>query len=379
MLCGVCRLSSEGLNQKQWMTEALDLARRSEGRVEPNPMVGALIIRDGDVVGRGAHEVYGGDHAEIIALGAAGEKSRGSTLVVTLEPCSTTGKTPPCTEALLKAGVARVVYGTVDPDSRHQGEGLSILEKGGVEIVGPVLEAECLGLLDRFRRHLSSSGPFVIAKWAMTLDGKVATRDGDSQWISGTASRRLVHEVRGSVDAIIVGRGTVEKDAPSLTARPEGPLAARRVVLDRQLSLPDDWKALRDGGPPILVFHSASASSERKAQLESLGVDLCALDDTTDQDFLTSALVAMRERGIQRVLVEGGPRLLGTFMDARQLHQIMVFVGPAVFGGLSAPGAIAGEGCLSVAEGLPLEAGHWTVLDGDAVYEAFVAQDSTES
>ncbi len=353
------------------LDEAVRLARRGVGEVEPNPPVGAVVVRDGEVVGRGWHARYGGRHAEVAALEDAGERARGATMVVTLEPCSTTGKTPPCVDATLAAGVTRVVVGAIDPNPRHAGRGLSLLRDAGVEVVGPLEDPASEGLLARFRRHLDSGRAFVIAKWAATLDGRIATRGGESRWISGEESRARVHELRGRVDAIAVGRGTVDADDPSLTARPPGPRAPRRVVFDRSLRLRDDWRALADGGPEVLLVHGPEAPADRRAALADRGATL--VEVVGDAPSAAAAAVrALRERGVERLLVEGGPTLLGAFLDAEVVDRVAVFVAPKVFGG-DAPGAVGGAGILRIADGPTFEDGGWSVRGADALYEGFVA------
>src|SRR5436309_2908852 len=221
------------------MHRALELAERGRGFVEPNPLVGAVLVRDGQVVGEGWHQRYGQAHAEVNALSAAGEAARGATLYVTLEPCCHHGKTPPCTDAVLKAGVARVVVAMADPFPKVSGGGLAILRAAGVEVHVGLCEPEARELNAPYLKLLRTGRPWVHAKWAMTLDGKIATRTGDSKWISGEESRRRVHELRGRMDAILVGRGTVVADDPLLTARPAGPRVAARVVVSASGELPE--------------------------------------------------------------------------------------------------------------------------------------------
>jgi diaminohydroxyphosphoribosylaminopyrimidine deaminase/5-amino-6-(5-phosphoribosylamino)uracil reductase len=352
------------------MDEAIVLAEQGIGQVEPNPPVGALVVRDGQVVGRGSHPFYGGPHAEVLALESAGAGARGGTLVVTLEPCSSSGKTPPCTGLVERSGVARVVVGAVDPDPRHAGAGLEFLRERGVEVVGPVAEHRTEHLLRRFRRHLALRRPFLICKWAMTLDGKLATRTGESRWISGEASRAIVHELRGRVDGILVGAGTVARDRPSLTARPEGPLRALRIILDRGLRTPPDWPALCDGGPPILLFHEPAASTSRKTRLNQAGARTVSAE--AGDRFLISVLEQLHAQGTKRVLVEGGARILGLLNDQRLIDQVLVFVGPRLFGGALAPSPLAGLGIERADDGSGFEAASWRIIGQDAVFQALV-------
>src|SRR5579884_2079657 len=221
-----------------WMRRALELAEHGRGYVEPNPLVGAVVVRDGQLVGEGWHQHYGEAHAEIHALAAAGEGSRGATLYVTLEPCCHFGKTPPCTDAVLRAGIRRVVAAMPDPFPAVAGKGAELLRQAGVTVELGIGEAEARRLNAPYLKLLEKRRPWVHAKWAMTLDGKIATRTGDSKWISNEASRRIVHALRGRMDAVIVGAGTALADDPLLTARPPGPRVATRAVLDSTGRLP---------------------------------------------------------------------------------------------------------------------------------------------
>src|SRR3954451_2333572 len=224
---------------RDWMRQALQLAERGRGVVEPNPLVGAVVVRGGVAVGEGWHQRFGGPHAEVHALAAAGDAARGATLYVTLEPCCHYGKTPPCTDAVLRAGIARVVAAMTDPFPQVAGQGVAILRAAGVDVETGTGEAEARRLNAPYLTLLGKGRPYVHAKWAMTLDGKIATAAGDSKWISGDASRRLVHDLRGRMDAIIVGAGTVRADDPLLTARPPEPRTPARIVLSTSGRLPE--------------------------------------------------------------------------------------------------------------------------------------------
>lgn len=359
-----------------FLREATELARRGIGNVEPNPPVGAVLVKDGVVVGRGYHAAYGDAHAEVVAIRAAGANAYGATLYVTLEPCSTHGKTPPCVAAVIEAGIERVVVKCVDPNPRHRGAGVDMLRAAGIRVDSSPGDADEEGLLKRFRQHVDSTRPFVIAKWAETLDGRIATRIGESKWISSEASRRRVHDLRGHVDAIVVGRGTVERDDPLLTARPPGPRCARRVVFDRMLASPVTWRAVREGGPPITFVHGVRAPEQRRRDWAARGVDLIEVGDREPVDQVKSALALLRLRGVGRLLIEGGPTLLGSFHDARVIDQVVVFVAPKLFGGAGAPSPIGGRGVDTVEEGLRFEWVRWETLTDDAVFTGFVASDA---
>ncbi len=251
-----------------WMRKAVELAERGRGHVEPNPLVGAIIVRDGRAVGEGWHQQYGQAHAEVNALAAAGDAAHGATLYVTLEPCCHHGKTPPCTDAVLHAGIARVVAALADPFPLVAGQGAARLRSAGVAVEFGV----CADLARRqnapYLKLLAAGRPYIHAKWAMTLDGKIATRTGDSQWISSDASRRVVHELRGRMDGILVGIGTALADDPLLTARPPGPRTATRVILDAQARLPLDCRLVRTAREvPTLIATTPAAPAETVAAL----------------------------------------------------------------------------------------------------------------
>src|SRR5687768_16016216 len=291
------------------MSRALALALRGEGHVEPNPMVGCVLVRDGQIVGEGFHERFGGPHAEVNALAAAGDQSRGATAYVTLEPCCHHGKTPPCTRALLAAGVKRVVVAVEDPFPQVRGSGIKELREAGIKCEVGVQAEEAEWVLAPYRKLIAIGRPWVIAKWAMTLDGKLATRSGDSKWISGEASRQLVHELRGRVDAIVVGRGTAEQDDPLLTARPTGPRVATRIVLDRRATLASSSKLVQTtGDAPVLVVVGQAASEEDQARLRAAGCEVVLLGPHESLDEL---LCELGKRRMTNVLVEGGATVLG--------------------------------------------------------------------
>lgn len=337
------------------MRHALALASRGRGGVEPNPMVGAVVLdAAGVVVGEGFHDRFGGPHAEIHALAAAEGRARGGTLVVTLEPCCHHGKTPPCTDAVLAAGVARVVAAMADPFPRVAGGGVARLREAGVAVEVGVCEAEARRLNAAYLKLLATGRPWVHLKWAVSLDGKTATRTGDSQWISGPESRRRVHELRGVVDAVVVGRGTVEADDPLLTARPPGPRAATRVVLTSSGRLPERCKlreTARDG--PVLVFTSAG-NEGRLAGWAADGAEVVALPAGDSGLSIDDVLTELGRRRMTHVLVEGGAGVHGAFLDAGAADELHVFVAPLLIGGATAPGATGGSGAEKLKQALRL-------------------------
>ena len=337
-----------------FMDRALELAERGRGAVEPNPLVGCVIVRDGHVVGEGRHERYGGPHAEVHALRQAGESAHGATLYVTLEPCSHFGKTPPCSRAVIAAGVARAVVALRDPFPAVDGGGMADLRTAGIEVAGGVRESAARELNAPYLKLLSERRPWVIAKWAMSLDGKIATRTGDSRWISCESSRREVHALRGRVDAIMVGRGTAERDDPLLTARPPGPRTATRVVVDRLARLaPDSQLARTARDIPTLVAVSDQAPAIRRAALAACGCELLESPGGESAEQLCELLDEMGRRRWTNVLVEGGAALLGSLVDARLLDELHVYMAPKLIGGVAAPGAVQGLGLDKVADASP--------------------------
>jgi diaminohydroxyphosphoribosylaminopyrimidine deaminase / 5-amino-6-(5-phosphoribosylamino)uracil reductase len=337
------------MNDAHWMQLALELARRGQGFVEPNPMVGAVVVRDGALVGEGWHRKYGEAHAEVEALMGAGILARGSTLYVTLEPCCHWGKTPPCADAVIKAGVRRVVMAMADPFPAVSGGGIRKLREAGIEVAVGTCEAEARQLNAPYLTLVLQERPFVHAKWAMTLDGKIATHTGQSKWISSEESRRVVHELRGRMDAIIVGAGTVRADDPLLTARPPGPRKARRVALSSNGLLPTDCQLLRTAREtPVLVAGNAIDDAERSS-LESAGCEVLAVNSIAD------LLTEFGRRRFTNVLVEGGAAVFGSCRDAGLIDEVHAFIAPLLLGGSAALGPMRGLGAKSIPEAPKLE------------------------
>ncbi|HEV3022822.1 MAG TPA: bifunctional diaminohydroxyphosphoribosylaminopyrimidine deaminase/5-amino-6-(5-phosphoribosylamino)uracil reductase RibD [Pirellulales bacterium] len=348
------------------MRRALELAAGGRGRVEPNPLVGCVIARGAEIIAEGWHRQYGGPHAEVDALAMAGNRAAGATVYVTLEPCCHFGKTPPCTRALIAAGVSRVVAAMHDPFPVVAGQGEHELRAAGIEVETGVLEEEARALNAPYLKLTESGLPWVIAKWAMTLDGKIATRTGESRWISSEASRRVVHELRGRVDAVIVGSRTAQQDDPLLTARPPGVRQAVRIVIDSQAALsPDSQLARTARQVPLIVAAAASAPAENRQRLTSLDCEVLSLTGTTHAGRLRELLAELGRRRMTNALVEGGGMLLGTLADLGQIDELHVFVAPRVMGGTEAPSPIGGQGVARVCESLSIDAPQWCDSGGD--------------
>lgn len=327
-----------------WMGRAIKLAKNGIGLVEPNPPVGCVLVRDGQLVGEGWHERFGGNHAEVNAILAAGEKAKGATAYVSLEPCCHQGKTGPCTAALISAGVTRVVAGSMDPFPQVAGKGLKILHQNGIETLAGCRQEDAIEALQAYLHFVQTGRPWVIAKWAMTLDGKIASRTGASQWISCENSRHLVHQWRGQVDAILVGSGTVLADNPHLTARPAGPRIPTRVVLDRRGRLPvtsNLVKTIREA--PLLVVTSEKSPPVWRAGLEENGTEVLVIREE-DGNFLGSLMQKLGKRSWTNLFVEGGNQVLGALFDQELIDEVRVFVAPTLLGGDQAYSPLGGLG-----------------------------------
>lgn len=337
----------------QWhMARALELAALGQGLVEPNPLVGCVVAQGAEVIGEGWHGRFGGPHAEIEALAVAGKRAAGATLVVTLEPCCHQGKTPPCVGAIVAAGIRRVVAAMRDPFPAVAGGGIAQLQAAGIDVRVGVCENEARALNAPYLKLLARGRPWIIAKWAMTLDGKIATRTGQSRWISGEASRAAAHALRGRVDAIVVGRETVLADDPLLTARPPGPRVATRIVLDSRAALATDSQLVRTAHEvPVWIAVGPEAPAAACAALRAAGCEVIVCPAAEPGERLRSLLDELGRRRLTNVLVEGGARVLGSFFDADEVDEVHVFVAPRLFGGATAPGPVAGEGCEEVSEG----------------------------
>lgn len=355
------------LNLETLLERAVKLARKGTGFVEPNPRVGALVVRDGEVVGEGYHPEYGAPHAEVVALSAAGEKARGSDLVVTLEPCSTLGKTDACTDAIIATGIKRVFYAASDPNPDNGGRSRRILEEAGIE-VSQVPDAKGADeLISDFKTYVKGSLPWVILKWAMSADGKVATMSGDSRWISSEESRREVHEERRRADVVMVGRATVKTDDPELTVRltESNGASTVRAVLDSGLHLdPACRLVLTAQDIPTWVFHCANGTADaRREALEALKVRVVEVPRGEGGRLdVGEALKHLRREGLHRILVEGGPTVHGALLTGGFADWARVYVCPILLGGITAPGPVAGVGFPTLEDAVWLDDLHLRIV-----------------
>lgn len=340
------------------MLRALSLASRAMGHASPNPAVGAVLVKDGRVIGQGFTQPPGGDHAEIVALRQAGDRARGATLYVTLEPCCHYGRTPPCTDALIAAGVAAVHMAVEDPSPWVAGRGRAALEAAGIQVVTGEREAEARRLTEAYFKWVRLGLPYVTAKYAMTLDGKTATRAGHARWISGARSRERVGQMRQQVDAVAVGVGTVLADDPLLTARDaQGrllPRQPRRVVLDTWARTPPACQLLSSEGGEVLILVAPDAEPSRVEALRAAGASVVAVPRLGEHLDLRAAFSELARRQVTSVLVESGGRLLASLLEAGLVDRVAAFIAPRIVGGEHAPTPVEGVGVEDMAGALTL-------------------------
>lgn len=335
------------MNDEFYMKRAIELAKRGEGFVSPNPLVGAVIVKDGRIIGEGCHEKCGGLHAERNAFKNCTESPKGSTIYVTLEPCCHFGKQPPCTNAIIEAGISRVVIGSRDPNPLVSGKGAKILRAAGIEVVEDFLRDECDKLNPIFFRYITTKLPYVSLKYAMTADGKIATATGKSKWITGEAAREDVHRLRRKHRAIMAGIGTVLADNPTLNCRIENGRDPIRIICDSNLRLPLDCNICKTAKEIETIVVSAVPNKERQSALNALGVKTLVLGDESGKVDLPALMRYLGENGIDSVLLEGGGTLAYSALKAGIVNHIYAYIAPKLFGGESAKTPVGGEGVQS--------------------------------
>ncbi len=355
----------------QYMRQALKLAEKGRGRTSPNPMVGAILVKGGSVVGRGYHRAVGRDHAEIVALKDAGRRARGSTMYVTLEPCCHTGRTGPCSQAIIEAGITRLFYAAKDPDPRVNGKSARLLRKAGIEVTSGLLRREARRLNDRYFGYVENGRPFVILKYAQSLDGRIATRTGDSKWISGRESLKLAHRLRSEVDAVVVGSGTVRTDDPALTVRLVKGNNPYRIVVSASMNLPVHSRLLKDNKDCRTILATTAAAREKFARRKRLphlifwdvgvnrngGIDI--------EDLMRKAM----DFGFQSLLVEGGAELATSFVKSGLVDKYVVITAPVILGkGVNAIGEL---NVRTVADGIYFDDYMVEKSGGDCVFVGY--------
>ena len=370
------KYSQWSTTDRKFMEGALALASKARGRTSPNPLVGAVIVRDGEIVGEGYHRKAGDPHAEIHALNQAKELAEGATMYVTLEPCCHWGRTPPCTESLIRAKLANVVVSMKDPNPQVAGKGIRQLEEAGIPVQVGICEEESKQLNEVFIKYITTQCPFVILKSAISLDGKIATASGESQWITSEASRLKGHEVRAQVDAILVGVGTVLQDNPSLTTRlpertNEDPI---RVVVDSRGRTPPGAKVFNpDSNAETLIAVTKNAPLEKIDVLKSAGANVLTVQQKKGQVCLAALMRELGRREVTSVLIEGGGEINAAALQTGIVDKLMFFVAPKLIGGKDAPGPIGGVGIPRLAEAFDLRDVKISHIGGDLLIEGYLS------
>mgnify|MGYP002777068896 CR=1 FL=1 len=353
---------------RSMMRRCLELARQAIGRTAPNPMVGCVILRDGAIVGEGFHPKAGEPHAEVFALRQAGDRAEGATLYVNLEPCNHYGRTPPCSEAVVAAGVKRVVVGMVDPNPKVAGGGIATIRKAGIEVVVGVEEEACQTLNEAFVHRILYQRPFGILKYAMTLDGKIAASSGHSYWVTGSASRQKVHQLRVGCDAIVVGGNTVRQDNPELTTHGQATHNPLRVVMSRALNLPTEANLWKTKIAPTIVFTGSNADLEVQEKLVQQGVEVINLDALTPGQVMK----VLYDRGLNTVLWECGGTLAAQAIADQCIQKVWAFIAPKIIGGVSAPSPVGDLGLEKMTQALVLQRTRWSAIETDFLLEGYL-------
>ncbi len=362
-------------SDRMWMRRALDLAVRARGRTSPNPMVGAVIVRDNQVAGEGFHVFAGSDHAEVVALDEAGADAAGATLYVNLEPCCHQGRTPPCVTRIIQAGVRRVVAACQDPNPAVNGKGIAALREAGIVVDVGILAEEAARLNECFFTHIRTGRPFIILKAAASLDGKIATRTGESRWITGEPARRRVHQLRNEVDAVLVGIGTVLRDDPLLTTR-LGAADQRdpaRVIVDNLARLPLRAKVVNRGSTaPTFVAVSEMAPRSRLEALEREGVQVVVVEGSPKRVSLDRLMDILGKFGFLSLMIEGGAEINASALQEGIVDKALIFLAPILIGGKAAPTAVGGDGIASLTQAVRLHDTRIEALGDDILVEGYI-------
>lgn len=344
------------MTDEQFMRRALELAKKGTGYVSPNPLVGAVIVQDGQIIGEGYHECYGQAHAEVNAVRNAAKDVEGATLYVTLEPCAHYGQTPPCAKLLVKSKFKRVVIGCLDPNEQVSGRGVKILREAGIAVDIGILEQECLAINEVFFHYITTKKPFVVMKTAMTLDGKIATVTGASKWITGNAARERVHQLRHRLSGIMVGVDTVIADDPLLSCRMENGRNPVRLIVDSKLRIPPDARVLKNQDTQKTIIGTTKQCNQEKHEaLENMGVEVVILPENKGRVDLQAWMKVLGERKIDSILLEGGATLNFSMLKEGLVHQVQAYIAPKIFGGQTAPTPVGGTGFEQVADAVRIE------------------------
>jgi diaminohydroxyphosphoribosylaminopyrimidine deaminase / 5-amino-6-(5-phosphoribosylamino)uracil reductase len=363
------------MNDDDYMKIALDLAEKGKGYTSSNPMVGAVVVKDGQIVGSGWHRQVGGPHAEVYAIDDAGSRAKGATLYVTLEPCNHYGKTPPCTDKIIASGIKRVVMAMTDPNPDVAGGGADRLKQADISVTSGVCEEEAQHLNEIFIKYVKTKRPFVILKMAATLDGRIATRTGDSKWVSGEASRKHVHELRHLVDAVMVGVNTVKADDPQLTTRLKDKkgINPRRIILDTALSIPETAKVLQNDSPSdTIIITGNSAYSDKRNRLEKMGVQVVEAQLTDNLIDLNDLMIRLGRMRITSLLIEGGSRVAASALKAGIVDKICFFYAPKILGGDDGVPMFGGPGPELMSQSIVIKNITLHRFDDDVMIEGYI-------
>lgn len=358
---------------QKFMRKALELAKKGSGQVNPNPMVGAVIVKNGKIIGKGYHECFGGPHAEINAINNASTDVLGSTLYVTLEPCSHFGKTPPCTQSIIKNGIKEVVIGLTDPNPLVNGKGIKMLKSAGIQVIDGILEKEAKSLNALFLKYIQREEPFCIMKTAMTLDGKISTFTGDSKWISSKQSRSFVHELRHRYSGIMVGVNTVIKDNPKLNDRSEhikkrNPI---RIVVDSKGRTPMEAHVLTDRNPTIIAV-TKNALADFILMVKDQGKEVIVCPEKENKVDMKFLMRSLKKKGIDSILLEGGSTLNFTAINEGLVDKVVSFISPKIVGGENALTPVGGHGIEILKNAITLNIDKVTTIDDDILIEAYI-------
>ncbi|MGR3318356.1 MAG: bifunctional diaminohydroxyphosphoribosylaminopyrimidine deaminase/5-amino-6-(5-phosphoribosylamino)uracil reductase RibD [Candidatus Anammoxibacter sp.] len=366
-------------NNEEIMHIALDLAEKGRGLVEPNPLVGAVIVKDNKIVGKGYHESFGGYHAEVNAIKDAGGNCKDATLYVTLEPCSHFGKTPPCVESIKKAGIKTVFFAIEDPNHVTNQRGTGILKEAGLNVNEGLLENKASKLNAPFFKLINEKTPYVIAKWAMSLDGKIATYTGDSRWISNEESRLHVHRIRGRMDAIMIGIGTAITDDPLLTCRVDAERIPARIVIDNNATLPLDSQLVRTiKDADVIIATTQKAPDNRIKKLENAGCEIIKVNDNNGLVDLKQVFEELGRRQFTNILVEGGSRIFGSLFDNYLVDKTVTFVAPKIVGGKDAKSPVSGKGITNISQAIQYDDIKISQFTNDTVIEGIVKKNVSD-
>lgn len=363
------------MDEQEYMKLAIELAKKARGRTSPNPLVGAVIVKDGKIVGRGFHKKAGEHHAEINAFNDAGERAKGAALYVNLEPCSHYGRTPPCTRMIIERGISKVFIGMEDPNEVVAGSGIRCLNDNGLFVKTGILKEQCEKLNEIYIKYITTKRPFVILKSAVSLDGKIATKTGDTRWITNEKSRRFLHRLRDQVDGILVGIGTILADDPKLTTRLYGRKGKDpiRVIVDSTLRIPLHAKAInRESHGTTIIVTTEFAQKEKISQLENLGANVLVTNSKDNRVDLNELMSELGKLEITSLLIEGGAEVNASSLENRIVDKVLFFYAPKIIGGVGAVSVVGGEGAESLNDAVLLEHIRVRKFENDILVEGYV-------